>query len=90
MNGLQIGLQKGEEDTTSNPGPCPMMRKEFKVAGKIKAARIYASSLGLYELSLNGGRVGDAVFTPGWTSYNKRLQYQVYDITEQLKDGKMQ
>ncbi len=45
------------------------------------------ASLGLYEMELNGEAVGDQVFTPGWTSYGHRLQYQVYDVTESLKEG---
>lgn len=77
-----------EDLGSSKPGPCPMFRKVFEVVGKVKSARIYATSLGLYELNLNGSRLGDALFTPGWTSYNKRLQYQVYDVTEQLKVNK--
>ncbi len=43
-------------------------------------AKIYASALGLYELHLNGKRVGDEYFTPGLTEYKKHLQYQVYEI----------
>jgi len=66
---------------------CPMLRKTFKVNGRVKRARIYATSLGLYELYLNGTRVGDWLFTPGWTSYNKWIQYQTYDITEMLSNG---
>lgn len=65
----------------------PMLRKTFGVHNRVKAARIYATSLGLYELYLNGSRVGDCLLTPGWTSYNKRLQYQTYDVTSMLKDG---
>jgi len=38
-------------------------------------------------MAINGQRVGDAVLTPGWTSYNKRLQYQTYDVTGLLKKG---
>ena len=45
------------------------------------------TSHGLYEMAINGQRVGDAVLTPGWTSYNKRLQYQTYDVTPLLKQG---
>jgi alpha-L-rhamnosidase len=41
----------------------------------------------LYEAKINGKRVGDAYLTPGWSSYNKRLQYQVYDVTDLLKSG---
>jgi alpha-L-rhamnosidase len=45
------------------------------------------TSLGLYELELNGRRVGDELYTPGWTSYKKRLQYQTYDVTALLRPG---
>ncbi|MFS8501848.1 MAG: family 78 glycoside hydrolase catalytic domain, partial [Caldicoprobacter sp.] len=75
------------EGDLSETQACPMMRRVFEVYGKVRSARIYATSLGLYELHLNGKRVGDFFFTPGWTSYNKRLQYQTYDVTEMLKEG---
>ena len=55
--------------------------------GGSRRARAYVTSHGLYELHLNGQRVGDQVFTPGWTSYNKRLQYQAYDVTALLQAG---
>jgi alpha-L-rhamnosidase len=68
-------------------GPAPMLRREFKVAGVIQRARAYVTSHGLYELHLNGKRVGDQLFTPGWTSYDKRIQYQTYDVTDLVKSG---
>jgi len=77
-----------EKADSSKPGPCPMFRKTFDLSKKVKSARIYATSLGLYELYLNGSKVGDTIFTPGWTSYSKRLQYQAYDVTAQLKEDK--
>ena len=67
--------------------PCPFMRKEFSLPSPISQARIYVTSLGLYELRLNGKRIGDYLFTPGWTSYNRRIQYQTYDVTSLLKPG---
>jgi len=60
-------------------------RKEFACSKKIASARLYITSLGLYQVFLNGRKVGNDLFTPGWTSYNKRLQYQIYDITNLLK-----
>ena len=42
----------------------------------------------MYEAQINGKRVGDAYLTPGWTSYNKRLQYQVYDVTRSAQKWK--
>lgn len=71
----------------SQPQPCPLLRREFVLDGDVRSARIYATSLGLYELHLNGRRVGDAQLTPGWTSYRKRLQYQTYDVTDLLAQG---
>jgi alpha-L-rhamnosidase len=68
-------------------GPAPMLRREFKVSGEVRQARAYVTSHGLYELHLNGKRVSDQLFTPGWTSYDKRIQYQTYDVTGLLKSG---
>jgi len=75
------------EDDLTKACPVPMFRKEFAAAKKITSARVYVTSLGIYELRINGERVGDALFTPGWTSYNKRLQYQTYDVTDLLNEG---
>ena len=44
--------------------------------------------MGVYEARLNGRHVGQFVMAPGWTSYHKRLQYQKYDITDLLTNGK--
>ena len=67
--------------------PVDCFRKEFETDG-IKKARIYASACGVYELNLNGERVGNFILAPGHTDYRKRVQYQTYDITSLLKDGK--
>ncbi|MFM6938001.1 MAG: alpha-L-rhamnosidase N-terminal domain-containing protein, partial [Aquirufa sp.] len=66
----------------------PMLRTEFSTQGKaIKKARIYATARGIYELYLNGKRVGDDYFNPGLTQYNKTHQYQSFDVTSLLKSG---
>ncbi len=74
-----------EKEYDGSSRPAQYYRNEFAVTKKIRSARIYATSLGLYELYLNGEKVGDQLFTPGWTSYNKRLQYQTYDVTQMLQ-----
>jgi alpha-L-rhamnosidase len=74
------------EDTTRS-NPSPLLRTEFALDGAIASARAYVTSLGLYEMQINGRRVGDQVLAPGWTSYDKRLQYQSYDVTELLRRG---
>lgn len=65
----------------------PLLRKSFEISKPVRKATAYATALGLYELSLNGTRVGDDYFNPGWTDYNKRLQYQTYDVTDMLLQG---
>jgi len=67
--------------------PSPHFRKEFTLAKSISRARVYVTSHGFYELHINGKKVGDQVLTPGWTSYGKRLQYQVFDVTDMLLKG---
>ena len=71
----------------SNSVPCPYFRKNFLVDGDIASARLYITSLGLYDPYINGQRVGKDVFSPGWTDYRKRVQYQTYDVTNLLTKG---
>lgn len=67
--------------------PSPLFRKTFNTKKKIVSAYAYITAHGLYEAHINGKRVGDAYFTPGWTAYQKRVQYQVYDVTGLLQKG---
>ena len=80
-------IEPNVPEEAGKPRPAPMFRHDFDLHGPIVNARAYITSHGLYELYLNGQRVGDRLFTPGWTSYATRLQYQTYDVTSQLKDG---
>jgi alpha-L-rhamnosidase len=93
----EMGLLKPEDWTASwiepnIPGdsvgmPSPMLRNNFELKKTVRSARLYITAHGLYEAHLNGQRVGDQYLTPGWTSYNKRLQYQTYDVTSLVKQG---
>jgi alpha-L-rhamnosidase len=67
--------------------PAQYFRTNFQVNKKIASAVLYITSHGMYEAHINGKRVGDTYLSPGWTSYNKRLQYQVYDVTSLLTNG---
>jgi alpha-L-rhamnosidase len=67
--------------------PSPYLRTVFNVSKGLRSARLYVTALGLYEFHLNSQRVGRDVFTPGWTEYKKRVQYQVYDVTSFLRTG---
>ena len=71
----------------SLPSPSPLLRRAFRVPEPVRSARLYVTSLGLYEVYLNGQRVGNELFTPGWTSYRRRLQYQTYDVTQLVRPG---
>ena len=66
---------------------CPILVKEFHCGEPIRRARIYASALGVYDLHINGKRVGDCYFTPYWTSYSHTLEYQTYDVTDLLGES---
>lgn len=92
----QMGLLK-EEDWVAkwiSPGyeeeserASPLLRKEFSINKKVKSATAYITAHGLYEAQINGKKIGDKYFTPGWTSYKNRLQYQVYDVSNMFKTG---
>ena len=74
-------IEAGWDEDPKLSQPSPMLRRGFRLKAVPRSARAYVTSLGLYELEINGRRVGDQLFTPGWTSYAKRLQYQTFDVT---------
>jgi alpha-L-rhamnosidase len=74
-------------EDTSRANPSPMLRREFTLAPRVASARLYVTSLGLNLVDVNGQRVSDNLFRPGWTSYDKRLQYDTYDITGLVRSG---
>jgi alpha-L-rhamnosidase len=80
-------IASGIDSAMDKSSPSPYLRRNFKLKGPVKKARLYASALGLYEMEINGHRVGEDFFTPGWTDYNLRIQYQTYDVTSLLKEG---
>lgn len=79
-----IGAPPRAEDTTA---PSPYLRREFSAKPGLRSARLAATARGLYECWINGRRVGEDYFTPGWTEYGYRIPYQVYDVTHLLQDG---
>lgn len=91
---FETGLLKGTNfraewithDLSAEETACPVFTKEFKAEKEIKKVRIYATALGVYEIKLNGEKVGDTYFAPGWTNYHKRLQYQTYQADGMLHE----
>lgn len=66
--------------------PVPMaFRRKLSVQGEIAQAKLYATAMGIYELALDGQKVGERYFAPGFTSYAHQLAYQTYDVTELLR-----
>jgi len=66
--------------------PADCFRRTFTAGKDISRARLYMTACGVYEAVLNGQRVGDFQLAPGSTDYRKRIQYQTYDVTEQIQD----
>lgn len=68
-------------------GRSPLFRQEFEVKKNVRRARLFISGLGLYELSLNGAKVGNHVLSPSRTDFRKRILYDTYDVTTKLNNG---
>ncbi|KAJ9118904.1 hypothetical protein QFC24_005867 [Naganishia onofrii] len=81
---VPLGIHKNEE--TKRPFH---VRKSFHVASPPVdgSARVYVTALGLYELEINGKRIGDHLFAPGWQSYTHHLNYQTFDVSPLLQAG---
>jgi len=78
----------GSFEASAAQQPTPILRKTLRLADKpVVAARLYAAALGLYQVNLNGQRVGDVLFAPDWTDYRKRIRYTAYDVTPLLRKG---
>ena len=68
--------------------PIDCFRKVFSLDKAVAKARLYITACGLYEARLGGEKVGEFCLAPGYTDYRKRVQYQTYDVTDQLHLGK--
>ena len=64
------------------------LRKEIDLKKQVKSAKVYIMGMGLYELYINGNKIGDQVLAPVPTDYTKNVKYNVFDLTSQLKEGK--
>lgn len=67
--------------------PSPLLRKSFTLKTKPKNALIYITSLGDYELYINGEKIGNRCLSPEWTDYKQRIQYQTYEVESALLEG---
>ena len=86
-----ITVEAGDKDACvyADPsyGSAPMVRTEFEASGEVASAMLYAAAQGIYELSLNGQRVGEGWHSPGCEDYASHMPYRVYDVTELVTSG---
>ena len=94
----ETGLMKSSgfiADWITTPGkvnqeplqPVTLLRRSFVIRQNVVRARLYASALGVYSLSINGRPVSGDLLSPGWTSYSTRIQYQTWDVSDLLVKG---
>ncbi len=81
------GSSKEHKNTVSGNHVLPLLRKNFAISKPVKRATAFITGLGQYELHINGTKVGDQFMAPGWTNYDKRVLYNVLDVTRQLTNG---
>lgn len=74
-------------DDTPEDSKALAFRKIFLLKKPVKQLKLYMTTLGIYEASMNGKPITDTCFNPGWTSYHKRQAYQSYDLTDQVQAG---
>jgi len=80
-------IEANIQEDKAKSNPAHLLRKSFTLNKPVQSAKVYVTSHGLYEMYLNGKKVGEDLFTPGWTTYDKRLQYQTYEVTDYLTQG---
>lgn len=74
-------------ETRLTSGPMPLFRKEVMLPDHVRRAVVHVAGLGFYELRMNGQRVGDREFAPGWTNYRASVLYDTYDVTPLIRPG---
>ncbi|HWL14679.1 MAG TPA: family 78 glycoside hydrolase catalytic domain [Opitutus sp.] len=73
--------------TLQDCGTPAVFRKNFAVSAGVRRATLYASARGVFELTLGGRRVGEDLFAPEWTDYDKRIHFRTYDVTPLVRPG---
>jgi alpha-L-rhamnosidase len=81
------GSSKDYKTVVSGNHVLPLLRKNFAVSKPVKRATAFITGLGQYELHINGTKVGDRFLAPGWSNYDKRVLYNVLDVTKEVTNG---
>ncbi len=74
-------------DSIHHDGRSLLLRHTFQIKGKVRSAKVFVTGLGLYELLVNGKKIGDQVLSPAKTPYHKQILYDHFDLTGQLVTG---
>lgn len=88
---MDTGNWKGSwigDDKDVHFRPAPFFRRTFDISRKVKSARAYIAVAGLYELYINGKKIGDHLLDPSFTRFDRRTLYVTYDVTAQLQEGR--
>lgn len=87
ISGPARWVRPGEQVVALPDRACYLARRHLTLAAPVRRATAHATALGVYELHVNGNRIGDALLRPGWTDVSRRLQYQTHDVTGELVAG---
>ena len=82
-----ITAPAGVVQDVDKSGPLPLFRRDFHMGKPVARALLYVCGLGFHEVHLNGTKVGESEFAPGWTDYRKTCLYSATGVTSQLRDG---
>lgn len=82
-----VAITPDLEHDREEDNPPALLKRSFTTGEDIASARLYVTGQGVYEVEINGRRVGDEVLAPGWTSYDHRLLYSTFDVTDFLVKG---
>jgi hypothetical protein len=83
----KLGTTSAVNDSTAAPVPLPIFRRGFTARAGVASATLFISGLGQFEAHINGHNVTQALLTPGWSDYRKRVYYDSYDVTKLMVPG---
>ncbi|MFW6303001.1 MAG: family 78 glycoside hydrolase catalytic domain [Candidatus Sumerlaeota bacterium] len=83
----QVSSAKNGKEGEALLPPARYLRREFSLEKQVKSAFVTASATGIYEMYINGKRVSEDFFKPGWTDYNERIYTHTFDVSQIVKSG---
>ncbi|MFH1195116.1 MAG: family 78 glycoside hydrolase catalytic domain [bacterium] len=84
--GLERPVGNDKPDAENTHLSARMLRKEFEADNKVRRATAYICGLGLFELYINGEKIGDQVLAPALSEYQKKSLYMTFDVTKNIAE----